>query len=47
MTAISDIPIVEPITGNKRHTYYNTPSANETDSQKVNQFTFFAKFSFQ
>ena len=22
MTAISDIPIVEPITGNKRHTYY-------------------------
>ena len=24
MTAISDIPIVEPITGNKRHTYYST-----------------------
>jgi len=37
MTAISDIPIVEPITGNKRHTYYNTPSANETDSQKAPQ----------
>lgn len=29
MTAISDIPIVEPITGNKRHTYYGArqPSA--------------------
>ena len=24
LTAISDIPIVEPITGNKRHTYYST-----------------------
>ena len=23
-TAISDIPIIEPITGNKRHTYYTT-----------------------
>ena len=29
MTAINDIPIVEPITGNKRHTYYGAqqPSA--------------------
>ena len=41
MTAISDIPIVEPITGNKRHTYYSTPSATETESQKVNQFGYY------
>jgi hypothetical protein len=34
MTAISDIPIVEPITGNKRHTYYSTaPPGTETDSK--------------
>jgi len=26
MNALSDIPIVEPITGNKRHTYYSSPN---------------------
>ena len=43
MTAISDIPIVEPITGNKRHTYYGVqqpsappakPGASSKDSDK-------------
>lgn len=33
MTAISDIPIVEPITGNKRHTYYST---QETKPMNIN-----------
>ena len=44
MTAISDIPIVEPITGNKRHTYYST--ATETDSKPALQNTTAAKTTF-
>ena len=42
MTAISDIPIVEPITGNKRHTYYST--ATETDSKTALPTTTTATF---
>ena len=30
MTAISDIPIVEPISGNKRHTYYSNTNHPES-----------------
>ena len=44
MTAISDIPIVEPITGNKRHTYYST--ATETDSKPALPTTTTAKATF-
>ena len=47
MTAISDIPIVEPITGNKRHTYYSTaPPATETDSKPTPPTTTTAKATF-
>jgi len=44
MTAISDIPIVEPITGNKRHTYYSTTT--ETDAKPALQNTTTAKTTF-
>ena len=44
MTAISDIPIVEPITGNKRHTYYSTTA--EKDSKPALPTTTTAKSTF-
>jgi len=46
MTAISDIPIVEPISGNKRHTYYSntnhpesTPAPTSGETEKLTNST--------